>query len=82
MAPKASIDDLSKYQKKTDKQHILDNPDTYIGSVEIVEADEFIYDQESDYIMKAHINYNPGLYKLFDEGIVNCRISRIGLTVL
>jgi DNA topoisomerase-2 len=27
--------DLSnKYQKKTDKQHILDNPDTYIGSVE------------------------------------------------
>ena len=73
MAPKASIDDLSKYQKKTDKQHILDNPDTYIGSVEIVEADEFIYDQESDSIMKAHINYNPGLYKLFDEGIVNCR---------
>ena len=77
MAPKAVattvIDDLSKYQKKTDKQHILDNPDTYIGSVEIVEADEFIYDQESDSIIKAHINYNPGLYKLFDEGIVNCR---------
>ena len=22
-----------KYQKKTDKQHILDNPDTYIGSI-------------------------------------------------
>ena len=29
--------DLAKqYQKKTDKQHILDNPDTYIGSVENV----------------------------------------------
>ena len=76
MAPKATtavVDDLSKYQKKTDKQHILDNPDTYIGSVEIVEADEFIYDTETDAIVKAHINYNPGLYKLFDEGIVNCR---------
>ena len=22
------------YQKKTDRQHILDNPDTYIGSVD------------------------------------------------
>ena len=28
----------SKYQKKTDKQHILDNPDTYIGSVENIDA--------------------------------------------
>ena len=24
----------NKYQKKSDKQHVLDNPDTYIGSVE------------------------------------------------
>ena len=24
----------NKYQQKTDKAHILDNPDTYIGSVE------------------------------------------------
>ena len=23
-----------KYQKKTDRQHILDTPDTYIGSIE------------------------------------------------
>ena len=32
----------SKYQQKTDKQHILDNPDTYIGSVEKVEADLWV----------------------------------------
>ena len=25
-----------QYQKKSDKEHILDNPDTYIGSVENV----------------------------------------------
>lgn len=24
----------TKYQKKSDKQHVLDNPDTYIGSME------------------------------------------------
>ena len=24
-------------------------------------------------LLKQSIKYNPGLYKLFDEGIVNCR---------
>ena len=65
--------DLNKYQKKTDKQHILDNPDTYIGSVEVIESEEFIHDQETQIIKKSCIQYNPGLYKLFDESIVNCR---------
>ena len=32
-------EDLSKqYQKKSDKQHVLDNPDTYIGSIEKVDT--------------------------------------------
>ena len=31
----------AKYQQKTDKQHILDNPDTYIGSVEEIESNLF-----------------------------------------
>ena len=72
MAPKQSTTDLNKYQKKTDKQHILDNPDTYIGSVELIESEEFIHNEGGD-IVKNLISYNPGLYKLFDEGIVNCR---------
>jgi len=63
--------DLNKYQKKSDKQHILDNPDTYIGSVELVDSNEFIFNET--HICKKQITYNPGLYKLFDEGIVNCR---------
>jgi DNA gyrase/topoisomerase IV subunit B len=67
----SSKTDLNKYQKKSDKQHILDNPDTYIGSVEQVESNEFIFSENS--ISKKQILYNPGLYKLFDEGIVNCR---------
>ena len=29
----------SKYQQKTDKQHILDNPDTYVGSIEQIDSD-------------------------------------------
>ena len=62
-----------QYQRKTDKQHILDNPDTYIGSVENVDADMWVYDDESKKIILKNIQYIPGLYKLFDEGIVNCR---------
>jgi len=65
--------ELSKYQKKTDREHILDNPDTYIGSVELIESNEYILNSETSSIQKKSINYNPGLYKLFDEGIVNCR---------
>jgi len=60
-------------QQKTDKQHILDNPDTYIGSVETVDADLWIMNETNDKIIEKNISYVPGLFKLFDEGIVNCR---------
>ena len=60
-------------EEKTDKQHILDNPDTYIGSVETVDADLWILNEESDKIIEKNISYVPGLFKLFDEAIVNCR---------
>ena len=64
--------DLAKqYQKKTDKQHILDNPDTYIGSVE--EVSENIWLLNENKITNKSMSLVPGLYKLFDEGIVNCR---------
>ena len=63
----------TKYQQKTDKQHILDNPDTYIGSVEKVDADMWIMNEDGSKIIEKNINYIPGLFKLFDEGIVNCR---------
>ena len=71
-----SADDVNlanKYQQKTDKQHILDNPDTYIGSVEKVDSDLWILNESGDKIIEKNINYIPGLFKLFDEGIVNCR---------
>ena len=63
----------NKYQQKTDKQHLLDNPDTYIGSVEQVDTDVWILNDSGDKIIQKNIRYIPGLYKLFDEGVVNCR---------
>jgi len=72
----SAIDDNTLYfdvQQKTDKQHILDNPDTYIGSVETVDSNVWIMNETNDKIIEKNINYVPGLFKLFDEGIVNCR---------
>ena len=67
-----SLELANKYQQKTDKQHILDNPDTYIGSVEKVEADLWIL-SATNTIVERNMTYIPGLFKLFDEGVVNCR---------
>ena len=66
----------NKYQQKTDKQHILDNPDTYIGSVEIVDSELYIFstnEESKSKIVEKQLQYIPALFKLFDEGIVNCR---------
>lgn len=73
-----SSEKLAKqYQQKTPKQHILDAPDTYIGSVEedtvvnwLLRGDKFEHTQ---------YNWIGGLYKLFDEGIVNARDHRVRL---
>ena len=62
---------LSKYQKLTDKEHILKKPDTYIGSIENTDHEDYIFND--DKIVSKEFQYIPGLYKLFDEGIVNCR---------
>lgn len=70
----SSSESLAKtYQKKTDKQHVLDNPDTYTGSMTTTEYDTYIFDNETNSIKPKQINVIPGLYKLFDEGIVNSR---------
>lgn len=103
----------AQYQQKTDREHILDNPDTYIGSVETSVQPMYLLDcgdttaatatmtacattaatsttgstddnvatattattdsTDMKRIIQRDVSFNPGLYKLFDEGIVNCR---------
>jgi DNA topoisomerase-2 len=70
----------TKYQKKTDIEHILSNPDTYIGAVEEVDSNLWILNDTSDKIIEKNIKYIPGLFKLFDEGIVNCRDHVVRMT--
>jgi len=76
-------------QKKTEIEQVLSNPDTFIGSVEMVEEPMYVLSETSEdaseegkstnasnpsfAIVEKTIQYVPGLFKLFDEGIVNCR---------
>ncbi|KHN73174.1 putative DNA topoisomerase 2, partial [Toxocara canis] len=60
------------YQKKSQLEHILLRPDTYIGSVEHTDkAPMWVYDVEAERIVQRDISYVPGLYKIFDEVLVN-----------
>uniref|UniRef100_A0A915KFZ5 DNA topoisomerase 2 n=1 Tax=Romanomermis culicivorax TaxID=13658 RepID=A0A915KFZ5_ROMCU len=59
------------YQKKSQLEHILLRPDTYIGSVEMLQQQMWIYNSNSQKMECRDISYVPGLYKIFDEIIVN-----------
>uniref|UniRef100_A0A8C7FA17 DNA topoisomerase 2 n=1 Tax=Oncorhynchus kisutch TaxID=8019 RepID=A0A8C7FA17_ONCKI len=54
------------YQKKTQLEHILLRPDTYIGSVEPVTQQMWVFDEDLGMNLRE-ITYVPGLYKIFDE---------------
>ena len=75
-------EDLQKYQKMTDREHILKKPDTYIGTIEPTETMEYVAVMDAAataataapaMLTRRNITYIPGLYKLFDEGMVNMR---------
>ena len=62
-----------KYQKHTHHQHILELPDTYVGSTKTNEETRWVYDAASNKMVWRTLHFNPGLYKIFDEIIVNAR---------
>jgi DNA topoisomerase II len=66
------------YQEKTDIEHILDAPDTYIGSVESDTIKNWVLSAEGNMVHENY-EYIGGLYKCFDEGIVNCRDHSVRL---
>lgn len=55
------------YQKKTQLEHILLRPDTYIGSVEKLTQAMWVYDPETESMVHKEITFVPGLYKIYDE---------------
>ena len=66
-------DIATQYQMKSDKQHVLDKPGMYVGSIQNTDASMWCFDEETGKIVLKNIEYLAALYKLFDEAIVNCR---------
>lgn len=64
-----------RYKKLTHKEHVLQRPETYIGSTITDNKNLFVVDNINDTknikIYKQDIKYNPGFFNIFDEILTN-----------
>ena len=63
------------YQKKTQLEHILLRPDTYVGSVE--KQHDKLWVHNGAKMEYRDVTYVPGLYKIFDEILVNAADHKV-----
>ena len=61
------------YELLSHEEHVLKLPDTYIGSTTTSPIQRWIHDPAANKMVWKTVQMNPGLYKLFDEVIVNAR---------
>jgi DNA topoisomerase-2 len=59
-----------KYKKHELRTHIYSRPSMYIGTIDPNTIDTYIVD-DNDLILKKNITFIPGLFKIFDEAVVN-----------
>jgi DNA topoisomerase-2 len=59
----------NKYKKMSQIEHVLKKPSLYIGSTDFIKSKQFILN--NDKIIEKETDYNPALYKIIDELIVN-----------
>mmetsp|Transcript_3668 Transcript_3668/g.6797 ORF Transcript_3668/g.6797 Transcript_3668/m.6797 type:complete len:1519 (-) Transcript_3668:99-4655(-) len=71
---KKKIEDT--YKKLEPIEHILVRPDTYIGSIERITQPMYVLEASTQKIVSREITYTPGLYKIFDEIVVNAADNR------
>ncbi|KAM9893871.1 hypothetical protein OXX79_009071, partial [Metschnikowia pulcherrima] len=76
-APKNGGNASNQYQKLSQLEHILKRPDTYIGSVEKNEVEMWCFDDASESMVFKKVTIVPGLYKIFDEILVNAADNKI-----
>ena len=79
------------YEKKSLRQHIYDNTDTYAGGSDLITEGKFIYliddDKNSEtsdkpLIYKKEISYIPAIMSLFNEILVNARDQKIRIDII
>ena len=65
------IDSFTDSRQLTQLEHILKRPDTYVGSVERTESKMWVFNSQTETMESREVSYVPGLYKIFDEILVN-----------
>jgi len=70
---------VGAFKKHTHREHILELPDTYIGSIDTHKESRWIWDEGAGRMAWKEVEYCPGFYKLFDEVLVNALDHRVRL---
>lgn len=74
---KPKLNASNQYQRLSQLEHILKRPDTYIGSVEKSSVEMWCFDSGTEQMVYKEVNIVPGLYKIFDEILVNAADNKI-----
>lgn len=70
---------MVEYTKLKHEEHVLQIPDTYIGSTDNNTENIWLLNSDNTKMNKSSATYIPGLYKLFDEVVVNALDQQIRL---
>lgn len=67
----------AQYKKHTHREHILELPDTYIGSIDTSYEHRWIWDATTAQMGWRGLSFCPGFLKIFDEILVNALDHRV-----
>jgi DNA topoisomerase-2 len=70
----------AQYKKHTHREHILELPDTYIGSVDTSLEHRWIWDSATGQMTWRAVSFCPGFLKIFDEILVNALDHRVRMS--
>ena len=83
VAPPATLSasgTAAQYKKHTHREHILELPDTYIGSVDTSVEHRWIWDAAAGQMAWRAVSFCPGFLKIFDEILVNALDHRVRMS--
>jgi len=70
----------TQYKNYTHREHILELPDTYIGSVDTSNEHRWVYNTVTSAMEYRLVRFCPGFLKVFDEVLVNALDHRVRMS--
>ena len=71
---------LTYLSQLTQLEHVLKRPDSYIGSVEKLTQQMWVWDSDTKRMVQREITYVPGFFKIIDEILVNAADNKVRVT--